>query len=155
MHVVNSFETVLNVTGFEKKLCSGFWVCMFFIFETTIIVYMQVIYFTAMPTDMPMAPNCIDIAPILYFWMMLNILLLYLGSAIVICYFFRGFCQDPQLEKEEDEKYERNRKLYEMRKSEDEGTLTMIKQNGENTDSAVTDPVTTRDTRGTSVKKLD
>ena len=131
MHLVNSVETVLNITGFEKRLCTGFWVCMFFIFESVVIVYMQVVYFTAMPSDITMEINCIDEAPMLYFWMMFNILLLYLGSVVVICYFFRGFCQDPELEKEEEAKYEKNRKLYEERKSLKQLMLKNEEETGE------------------------
>ncbi len=40
MHIVNTFETILNLTGLEKKLCTGFIVCGFFIFEVTVLVYM-------------------------------------------------------------------------------------------------------------------
>lgn len=52
MHIVNSLETLLNIFGLEKKLCTGFWVTMFLIFEITVIVYMQVVYFAAMPSDL-------------------------------------------------------------------------------------------------------
>ncbi|TNV75970.1 hypothetical protein FGO68_gene7477 [Halteria grandinella] len=155
MHIVNSLETILNVTGMEKKLCTGFWVCMFFIFEMTVIVYMQVVYFAAMPSDVNLAkPDCTDLAPMLYYWMMFNILYLYLGGAIVICYFFRGFCQDPELEKEEEAKYEKNRKLYEQRKAEAEGKKLplMIKREAENVDVA---PPAKETARGVSVKKVN
>ena len=45
LHIVNTFEMLLNMTGFEKKLCSGSAVFFFFIFEVTVLVYMQVVYF--------------------------------------------------------------------------------------------------------------
>ena len=45
MHLVNTLETLLNLTGLERRLCNGPVVCVFFIFEITILVYMQVVYF--------------------------------------------------------------------------------------------------------------
>lgn len=45
MHIVNAIETLLNFTGLERRLCVGPIMCVFFIFEVTILVYMQVIYF--------------------------------------------------------------------------------------------------------------
>lgn len=119
MHCVNSLETILNIFGWEKKLCTGFGVSMFLIFETTVIIYMQVIYFNSMPVDTESdADNCMLVTPYMYFWMMANILLFYIGSVVVICYFFRGFCQDPQLEEEERIKDQKSRDLYEQRKLE-------------------------------------
>ena len=40
MHIVNIFETLFNIAGLEKKLCNGYMVCGFFIFELTVLVYM-------------------------------------------------------------------------------------------------------------------
>jgi hypothetical protein len=45
MHLINALETVLNLTGLERKLCTGPMMCVFFIFEVTVLVYMQVVYF--------------------------------------------------------------------------------------------------------------
>jgi len=45
--------------------------------------------------------------------MMGNILLFYLGGVVVVCYFFRGFFQDPQLEEEERIKDKKSRDLFE------------------------------------------
>ena len=53
MHIVNLVETLFNVTGLDKKLCSGQLLCGFFVFEVTVLVYMQVSYFEAM------AQNCL------------------------------------------------------------------------------------------------
>jgi hypothetical protein len=45
MHIVNTFETLLNLTGLERRLCTGPAVCVFFIFEVTVLIYMQIVYF--------------------------------------------------------------------------------------------------------------
>jgi heme/copper-type cytochrome/quinol oxidase subunit 2 len=45
-------------------------------------------------------------APDLYFWLMGQILLLYIGIAFILCYFFRKFCQNPG-DDDEDEDIEK------------------------------------------------
>ena len=45
MHIVNAVETIMNLTGLEMKICKGWVVCGFFIFEVTILVFMQVAFF--------------------------------------------------------------------------------------------------------------
>ena len=45
MHIVNTIEAFINLFGCEKKICTGMMMCGFFVFEITILVYMQVIYF--------------------------------------------------------------------------------------------------------------
>ena len=115
MHGANSIEALMNLTGLERKLCSGFAACLFFIFESTIVIYMQVVYFGAMPNEAELFDGCINHAPKLFLWMMGNILLFYVGAVVVICYFFRGFFQDPQLEEEERIKDKKSRDLYEQR----------------------------------------
>ena len=47
MHIVNTLETIINLTGLEKKLCNGYMICGFFIFEIVVLSYMQVVYFEA------------------------------------------------------------------------------------------------------------
>ena len=59
--------------------------------------------------------GCFELAPKLYIWMMGNILLFYLALIVVVCYFFRGFFQDPKLEEEERIKELKSRELYEQR----------------------------------------
>ena len=44
-----------------------------------------------------------------------NILYFYLAVAVLVCYFFRSYCQDPELEEEEREKEDKSRDLYEQR----------------------------------------
>jgi len=40
MHAVNTIETLINLTGLEKKLCNGYMICGFFIFEIVVLSYM-------------------------------------------------------------------------------------------------------------------
>ena len=60
---------------------------------------MQVSYFSSQYS------NCMNStgAPF-YWWTMGQILAVYMGLAIVICHFFRKFCQDPALEEEQAQK---------------------------------------------------
>lgn len=51
LNIVNMFATIVNMSGFEKRLCTGPLLFTFFIFEITILVYMQVIYFESMQAD--------------------------------------------------------------------------------------------------------
>ena len=67
--------------------------CAFFIFEVTVLIYIQIAYFESQ--------LCIGDTPLMYFWLMSQILLFYIVLVVVVCYFFRKFCQDPKLEAEE------------------------------------------------------
>ena len=96
MHIVNVVETLFNVTGLEKKLCTGQLLCGFFVFEVTVLVYMQVSYFEAM------AQNCLKYQPLMYFWLMAQVLVFYGIVVFLLCFFFRKFCQDPDTKEEED-----------------------------------------------------
>ena len=118
LHGANSIETLMNLVGLERKLCSGFAACIFLLFEATMVLYMHVVYFSAMPDESEQFDGCIVVAPKLFLWMMGNILLFYVGAVVVICYFFRGFFQDPQLEEEERIKDKKSRDLYEQRQME-------------------------------------
>ncbi len=40
MHCINCGETLLNLVGLERKLCSNWMACMFMLFEATMIAYM-------------------------------------------------------------------------------------------------------------------
>ena len=61
MHLVNCLETIINLTGCEKHLCSCLFGCIFFSFEITVLIYMQVVYFDAR--------DCMRQTPLLYFWL--------------------------------------------------------------------------------------
>ena len=40
MHLVNVFEFFINLTGLERNFCNGSMMCIYFIFEITVLVYM-------------------------------------------------------------------------------------------------------------------
>ena len=94
MHLVNIFEFFFNLTGLERKICDGTMMCVFFIFEFTVLIYMQVIYFES--------NQCYKFTPLMYFWLMGQILLFYVVVVLTVCFFFRKFCGDPKNEIDSD-----------------------------------------------------
>ena len=106
LHVLNTLAILLNLTRLERKLCTGFSVTMFLITEISLVVYMQFMYFGSQSVTETNPNGCLYEAPTLYLWLMGNILIFYLGLIIIICYFFRRYCQDPNLEEEERQAYE-------------------------------------------------
>ena len=90
LHCVNAVETLLNLTGLEKKLCTGPIMCVFLVFEVIVLIYMQVAYFEDQ--------RCFRLATMLYIWLCLNILLFYVVLVVVLCFFFRKFCGEPEVE---------------------------------------------------------
>ncbi len=71
-------------------------ICVFVVYEIIILAWLQVTYFNSQQR------NCMNSAPDLYFWAMGQILVIYMGLAVVVCHFFRKFCQDPPVEGEEE-----------------------------------------------------
>ena len=106
LHALNIFLVLLNLVGLERKLCTQFSTTMLFITEIALLTYMQVMYFQSQRSSEALPEGCLKEAPTLYFWLMGNILIFYLGFMVVVCYFFRRYCQDPKLEEEEREAYE-------------------------------------------------
>ena len=53
-----------------------------------------------------MRSNCIEVAPSLYFWLMGQILAVYIGIGTIICYFLKKFCKDPAEEYEKEQALE-------------------------------------------------
>ena len=90
MHMMNVIIALLNLTGKETKICTSTCVCVFSIFELVLLVWMNVAYFDAQ------IKGCIGTEPVLYFWLMAQILVLYVGMTIVVCHMFRKFCQDDE-----------------------------------------------------------
>lgn len=111
LHSSNIIMCLVNLCGLETKICNQNAVCCYMLFELAVLVFMQVSYFNSQYND------CFRIAPDLYLWTMGQILAVYMGLAIVICHFFRKFCQDPDPE-EEAALAEQNR--LEEEKKEDE-----------------------------------
>ena len=97
LHGINILMSLVNLCGLETKICNQNAVCCYVLFEMTILVFMQVSYFSAQYS------NCItSTGAAFYWWTMGQILAVYIGLAVVICHFFRKFCQDPQLEEEQE-----------------------------------------------------
>ena len=92
LHVVNFCAGLLNLTGKERKCCFANLLIAFGILEIGLLVFMQVAFFYAQSTEM------LSSAPTMYFWLYGQILALYTGLGLVLCYVFRGFCQDQFLE---------------------------------------------------------
>ena len=88
MHAVNIMMCLINLCGLETKLCNSNMVCCFLIFEIMMLVWIQVSYFNSQ------SGNCLTGSTTLYLWTMGQILAIYLGMGIIVCHFFRKFCQD-------------------------------------------------------------
>ena len=106
MHLTNAIECLINLFGCETKICTGMSLCIYFVFEITILIYSQVIYFKYMGytenTTPKLSESCKPNNPSYYYWLMLNILVFYFVVVMTICVFFRKFCQEnPNLKVEE------------------------------------------------------
>ena len=86
MHIVNSLETLMNLTGLEQKICHTYVLTGFFIFELVVLVFMQVAYFEAQ--------ECITQTTLMYFWLMFQIFVFYVVFSYFVFYalFFCDIC---------------------------------------------------------------
>ena len=50
-HILNALMAMLNLTPIPRKFCTCMGVWVFLLIELTTIIYTQVIYFRAMPSD--------------------------------------------------------------------------------------------------------
>ena len=66
------------------------------VYDCVILVWAQVTYFQSQET------NCIDTVPVLYFWLMAQIMFFYVVMTYVLCYMCRKYCQDPALRKKQE-----------------------------------------------------
>ena len=57
--------------------------------------------------------------PLLYFWLMSHVLISYLIGIVVVCYFFRKVCQDPNITAETEKKEEYADQLKAQQKGEE------------------------------------
>ena len=64
LHFVNIIVSLLMLLKCEVKLCNSNMICGFFIFEFTMLTFMQVTYFGSQYN------RCISASPDLYFWTM-------------------------------------------------------------------------------------
>ena len=86
MHGVNVCMSLVNLIGVETMLCFQNGVLCLGVYEIGMLVFMQIAYFNSQDD------NCLYNAPNLYFFLMGQILTLYLGGAVVLCYFVRKVC---------------------------------------------------------------
>ena len=89
LHIINFITSALCLCGLEKKWCGGWAFTGFFITVAIILVWANVTYFQSQKT------NCMDDAAAIYFWLMGEIMFYYVFTFMVICFFFRKFCEDP------------------------------------------------------------
>ena len=83
--------------GLEKKLCNTCWLTIFIVFDGVILFFAQNTYFKSQMT------NCMATVPQLYFWLMSQIMLVYVLAVFMICWLFRKHCQDPNMEEVEND----------------------------------------------------
>ena len=88
LHMSNMTFAMINLAGFETKCCNINMIGIFFIYEISILMWMQFSYFDSQKRD------CMNSAPDLYFWIFLQILAIYVAVTVVVCHFFRKNCTD-------------------------------------------------------------
>ena len=93
LYVVQILFNFMCLCGLEKRWCNNIGLMGLFVFDVVVLVWSQITYFQSQET------NCIDTVPILYFWLMTQILFFYVVIMLIVCYFFRRLCQDPKLVK--------------------------------------------------------
>jgi hypothetical protein len=88
LHTLNLLITLVNLCGYETKLFNCNMVCGISMFQISIFCFMQFVYFEAQDS------KCMTAAPDLYFWLMFQILIIWVAAAIIVCHFFRKYCQE-------------------------------------------------------------
>lgn len=96
MHSLNTLIALVNFTGMEIRICSANLVCGLLLFEIGMLTFMQITYFQSMKW------GCMERTPSLYFWLMGQILAVYFGIGVIVCYFLKKFCRDPEEEVDEE-----------------------------------------------------
>ena len=100
LHCCNFLFNCFAICGLEKKckhLCNNYTLLAMMLFDIIVLVWAQSTYFKSQHF------NCnIEMADV-YFWLMGEILFFYMLTAFIICYFFRKFCQDPEIKKQVEE----------------------------------------------------
>ena len=95
LHALNALFSTMALCGLEKRLCISHVLLALVVYDGVVLIWSQCVYFKSQKY------NCNLEMTDLYFWLMGEILFFYLLTAFVICYFFRRFCQDPALLKEQ------------------------------------------------------
>ena len=107
LHLCNMIFSSMALCGLEKKFCISYIFFALFLYDGIVLVWAQTTYFQSQKE------NCqLEMADV-YFWLMGEILFFYCLTAFILCYFFRRFCQDPAIKKqqEEEERLEREKEL--------------------------------------------
>ena len=99
LHVVNIVIALVNLSGNEEKICFGGLICGISLFELGVLIFMQIGYFEAMEARCYMQQSATK-----YYWIAGQIMILYMSFVVVICHFFRKFCQDDP----EDDEFQKN-----------------------------------------------
>ena len=99
LHGINSLVTLINVCGLEMKLCCYDAICTLGVIEMIMIVWLQVGYFNAQESE----AGCIGRAPFMYFWLMFQIMFLYVLMSFACCHFARKYCDDDVDDSDSDE----------------------------------------------------
>ena len=97
LYIINFFFSLMALFGLEKKLCNTCWLTIFIVFDGVILFFAQNTYFKSQMT------NCMATVPQLYFWLMSQIMLVYVLAVFMICWLFRKHCQDPNMEEVEND----------------------------------------------------
>ena len=85
------------------------------------LAFMQISYFQSMKV------NCIELVPSLYFWLMVQILAVYIGIGTIICYFLKKFCKDPT--EEENLETDIDKKEIELKDDENIAAGVVVAEN--------------------------
>ena len=101
LHGLNAILCMINLCGLEIRLCNFNAICTLGFVELLALVWLQWGYFNAQEF------LCITSAPFLYFWLMAQIMFLYLGCAFACCHFARKYfsedVEDSDIDSEEDD----------------------------------------------------
>ena len=94
LHCINFIVSAMCLCGLEKKFCGNWAFTGFFMILGIILIWSNITYFQSQNG------TCVDSAAAIYFWLMGEIMFYYVFTFMVICFFFRKFCEDPNIRKE-------------------------------------------------------
>ena len=99
LHTVNIVIGFINLIG-KDDICFSGLICGLALFELGVLIFMQIGYFEAMDK------RCYaQEAKAKYYWVACQIIIFYMSFIVVICHFFRKFCQDDE---DEDDEFAKN-----------------------------------------------
>ena len=87
-HALNLLVALINTLKLENYLLGPNIMFVYGLIQTGLFIYMQMVYFKAQ-----MKTECLTEAPVLYVFLMSQIILIWICSAIIVCHFFRRFFQ--------------------------------------------------------------